>query len=247
MNSVFKIIICFAVLFSGSGCRNDKVIGMKAKGIQQEKNLTKKVIIPVDIKYLLYLPQGYNEKGQRWPLIVYLHGAGERGDNLELLKSNGIPKILENKKDLPFVVASPQCPSDTWWLEHIEELRTFIDYIKTEYNIDFSRVYLTGLSMGGFGTWYLAERYPQNFAAIAPICGGGEPAFVMRLKMPVWAFHGAKDDIVSLKRSQDMVDAVKAAGGDVKFTVYPELGHDCWTATYENEELYKWFLKHRKQ
>jgi predicted peptidase len=200
---------------------------------EQQKKVFK---TEVSLKYLVYLPQGYNKKGESWPLIVFLHGAGERGDDLEKVKTQGIPKILQNKMDFPFVVVSPQCPKDAWWTEYSSTLKKLIDHIKAEYNIDASRVYLTGLSMGGFGTWYMGERYPDEFAAIAPICGGGEAFLANRLKMPIWVFHGAKDDVVPVKRSQEMVDAVKAAGGDVKFTVYPELGHGCWDAAYGDEE-----------
>ncbi|PKL46853.1 MAG: phospholipase [Planctomycetes bacterium HGW-Planctomycetes-1] len=214
-----------------------------SKSKQQKKNFKTQV----NMKYLLYLPDGYDKKGQSWPLIVFLHGAGEREDDLEKVKMQGIPKMLEKKADFPFVVVSPQCLENAWWTGYAETLKALIDRIKAKYNIDPSRVYLTGISMGGFGTWYLAARYPQDFAAIAPICGGGELLFVKNLKMPIWVFHGAKDDVVPLRRSQEMVDAVKAAGGDVKFTIYPELKHDSWTVTYENEELYKWFLSHKKQ
>jgi predicted peptidase len=212
---------------------------------QQKKVLDKKLTWQVNIKYLLYLPWEYDTKEQKWPLIVFLHGAGERGDDLEKVKRHGIPKILEKEMDFPFIVVSPQCPAKTWWTEHFRSVIALIDYIKESYNVDSSRIYLTGMSMGGFGTWFLAELYPEYFAAIAPVCGGGEQIVASRLEMPIWAFHGAKDNLVPLKRSQEMIDAVKAAGGDVKFTVYPDLKHECWTRTYENEELYKWFLSHK--
>ncbi|OHB48409.1 MAG: phospholipase [Planctomycetes bacterium GWF2_41_51] len=212
------------------------------KSLQQEKEFKTEL----SLKYLLYLPKDY-EKSEKWPLIIFLHGAGERGTDLNQLKVHGIPKIIEQKKDFPFVVVSPQCPANGWWNDYTEHLKLLIDQIKANYKIDVSRVYLTGLSMGGFATWYMAERYPQDFAAVAPVCGGGELFFANRIKAPVWAFHGAKDDVVPLKRSQEMVDAVKAVGGDVKFTIYPELGHNCWDAAYDNEELFKWFLSHKKQ
>jgi len=215
-------------------------------GVMNKSQHQKKVFkTQVGLKYLLYLPESYEKKGKPWPLIVFLHGSGQRGDNLEKLKVHGIPKILENKKDFPFVVISPQCPEGGRWNDYTEVLKRLIDQIKAEYNIDSSRVYLTGLSMGGLGTWYMAGRYPNEFAAIAPICGGGDLFMVKSLKMPIWAFHGAKDNTVPIQRSQEMVDAVKAAGGDVKFTVYPELGHNCWDAAYGTEELYQWFLSHK--
>jgi len=231
------IIVIFLSLFNY--CNGETPVMNKSK--QQEKVFKTEI----SLKYLLYLPNDYNSTGSSFPLIIFLHGVGERGDNLAQLKVHGIPKILENKKDFPFVVVSPQCPKDGWWTDYTDTLKTLIDYVKAEYNIDASRVYMTGLSMGGFGTWTMAERYPDLFAAVAPVCGGGEKQLAKYIKSPVWAFHGAKDDVVSMQRSQEMVDAVKAIGGNVEFTIYPELGHNCWDVTYDNEELYKWFLSHK--
>ena len=218
---------------SGSVRQPDKVF---------EKQITKKV----GCKYLLYLPEGYGEGGKKWPLMMFLHGAGERGDNLELVKKHGPAKMIEQGKDFEFIVVSPQCPEGLWWPEKVDTLLALLDDIESRYDVDTDRVYLTGLSMGGFGTWSLACGHPGRFAAVAPICGGGRWFLGDRLKdVPVWAFHGAKDNVVPLEESGKMVDAVKKAGGDAKLTVYPEAGHDSWTATYNNAELYAWFLSHR--
>jgi predicted peptidase len=197
------------------------------------------------LRYLLYLPPGYGEGSElKWPLILYLHGVGERGDNLNLLMKHGIPKVVENRHDLPFVTVSPQCPDDTFWFEHYERIKALLDQVLKTYDVDVSRIYLTGNSMGGYGTWGLAMAFPERFAAIAPICGGGIPEKVCVLKnVPVWAFHGEKDDRVDLSESQKMVDELKACGGDVRLTVYPNVGHDSWTQTYDNPELYEWFLQ----
>ena len=171
---------------------------------------------------------------------------GERGNNIEVVKKHGPPKMIAQGKSFDFIVVSPQCPNDLWWPEQTDVLITLLDEIEAKYRVDTDRVYLTGLSMGGFGTWTLAIKYPNRFAAIAPICGGSEQYRRTRLKkVPVWAFHGAKDNIVPLIRSQEMVDAVKKAGGDAKLTVYPEAEHDSWTETYNNPELYQWFLSHK--
>lgn len=208
-----------------------------------EKTVKKKL----SCRYLLFLPEGYGKQEKAWPMILFLHGAGERGDDLDAVKFHGPPKIVEQRRDFPFVVVSPQCPEEEWWNDKEEVLIGLLDYIVGRYEVDTERVYLTGLSMGGFGTWHLASKYPERFAAIAPICGGGEPFASKRLKdMPVWAFHGAKDEVVPLKRSEEMVEAVIEGGGDAKLTVYPDVGHDSWTETYDNEELYEWFLKHRR-
>jgi predicted peptidase len=241
LSSIHKIIVLLIILFvSISGYCGDKVSFMN-----KSKQQGKVIDVNVSLKYLLYLPPGYDEKGKPWPLIIFLHGRGQRGNDLEKVKVNGIPEMIENKKYFPFVIISPQCPEKANWVDCAMLLKTMIDCIKSKYNVDASRIYLTGISMGGFGTWYMAERYPEEFAAIAPICGGGDPKFAKDLNMAIWVFHGAKDNAVPIQRSQEMVDAVKAAGGDVKFTIYPELGHDCWNAAYENEELYKWFLSHK--
>jgi predicted peptidase len=202
----------------------------------------------VRLRYLLFLPQDYGTNPDRkWPLILFLHGAGERGDDLELVKIHGIPKIVERQHDFPFVVLSPQCPDETTWWDHHRTLKALLDETVANYAVDVDRIYLTGLSMGGYGTWGLAMAYPKLFAAIAPICGGGFPEFVSQLKdVPVWAFHGAEDDVVKLEAGQRMVDALRACGGNVRFTVYPGVRHDSWTRTYDNPELYEWFLQHTR-
>ncbi len=199
----------------------------------------------VQLKYLLYLPNGYDKDVQKpWPVLLFLHGAGERGDSLDLVKMHGPPKIVE-KKDLPFLVVSPQCPANQWWSPGI--LKELLDEILATYRTDINRIYLTGLSMGGFGTWNLSMEYPDMFAALAPICGGGDPSQVEKIKhIPVWVFHGAKDPVVSIERSEEMVNALKKINGNVKFTVYPEATHDSWTETYNNEKLYEWLLEQRK-
>jgi predicted peptidase len=209
---------------------------------QQPQELNRAV--KVSMKYLLYLPKDYQQK-ESWPLLLFLHGAGERGDNLELVKKHGPPKLIASGKQFPFLVVSPQCPERRWW--EPMELAALLDEIVEKYKVDKDRIYVTGLSMGGFGTWSLAAYQPRRFAAIAPICGGGEPLVTMLLPhVPAWVFHGAKDPVVPLARSEKMVDALKKVGGEVKFTVYPEAGHDAWTETYANPELYDWLLKHKR-
>ena len=214
---------------------------------QHRQVFEKTVSKTLSCQYLLFLPAGYGEKQQRWPIILFLHGAGERGSDLKKVKTHGPPKIVEKQKDFPFIVVSPQCPEDRWWPEKTEVLINLLDDIIAQYRVDTTRIYLTGLSMGGSGTWALAAEYPEYFAAIAPICGRGMPFLADRFKdLPVWAFHGAKDDVVPLKESEEMVNAITNRGGDARLTVYPDAGHDSWTATYDNQELYDWFLQHRK-
>lgn len=204
----------------------------------------------VKLDYLLYLPPGYEKDAQKkWPLIFFLHGSGERGTEVNAVKRHGPPKIVAGE-DSPmkgrFVVVSPQCPPKQRWQP--EELQKLLDDVVDHYSIDKDRIYLTGLSMGGFGTWAWAERDASEFAAIAPMCGGGDPAKADALKStPIWCFHGEMDKTVPIEKDQEMIDAVKAAGDkDVKFTKYPDAGHDCWTRSYANPELYDWFLKHKR-
>jgi predicted peptidase len=201
------------------------------------------------LRYLLYLPQDYGrDPDEKWPLILFLHGMGERGDDLELVKIHGIPKMIAQGTDLPFLVVSPQCPDGTMWHDHHITLRALLGEMAADYAVDPDRLYLTGLSMGGFGTWSLAITNPELFAAIAPICGGGLPDWICGLKdVPVWAFHGAEDPIVPLEKGQRMVDALQACGGSVQFTVYPGVEHDSWTQTYANPQLYEWLLQHTRQ
>jgi predicted peptidase len=214
-------------------------------GLQQPQVFEKEVMIT--LKYLLYLPEDFGkEPGKKWPVILFLHGAGERGDNLELVKKHGPPKRISEGRKFPFIVVSPQCPANDWW--STEKLFHLLDEIESKYEVDRGRVYVTGLSMGGFASWNMGMEQPERIAAIAPICGGGEPVLAWRYRsLPIWAFHGAKDTVVPLRRSEEMVEAVQKAGGDVKLTVYAEAEHDSWTETYDNPDLYDWFLSHERK
>jgi predicted peptidase len=200
----------------------------------------------VTARFLLYLPEGFGDDGRQWPLIVFLHGSGESGNDLEKVKAHGPPKILAEKKDFPFIVVSPQAEAGRRFDE--DAIVALLDELVRQLPVDEDRIYLTGLSMGGFATWGWAAQEPERFAAIAPIAGGWEPEEACKLKdIPIWAFHGARDALVPLGPHQEMIDAVIACGGNAKMTVYPEAEHDSWTATYANPELYDWFLQHRRR
>jgi predicted peptidase len=197
------------------------------------------------LRYLLYLPEGYDPGGEAWPLLLFLHGAGERGDSLDLVKAHGPPRLVEEGHAFPFLLVSPQQPPGAWW--DPAALAALLDDVEARHRVDPDRVYVTGLSMGGFGTWALAILQPDRFAAIAPVCGGGEAEGVCAIRdVPAWAFHGALDSVVPLARSAEMVDALYACGGNPRFTVYPEADHDSWTETYANPTLYEWLLSHRR-
>ena len=211
------------------------------------------VTTKVSYNYLQFLPKEYEaDTSKKWPLLLFLHGAGERGTDVNVVAKHGPPMVVTKRPDFPFIVVSPQCAPDQWW--NADALMKLLDSAETTLRVDPERVYLTGLSMGGFGTWSLGLQHPERFAAIAPICGGGEwiqvkigargEAFKT---LPIWAFHGGKDPVVPLSESQRMVDAVKAAGNpNVKLTIYPEAQHESWIPAYNDEELYKWFLSHRR-
>lgn len=202
----------------------------------------------VDLKYLVHLPSGYGQDPRAaWPLLLFLHGAGECGDDLEAVKTHGPPKVAPGRPDFPFIVVSPQCPAGRVWDEPdlLQALRDLLAAVRREYAVDPRRIYLTGLDMGGYGTWALAASCPEAFAAIAPVCGGGDPAIAPLLKgIPIWVFHGVQDTTIPLSESQQMVDALKACGVDARFTIYFKAGHDSWTQTYDNPQLYDWFLAH---
>jgi predicted peptidase len=213
---------------------------------QQEHHF--ETMVKRELDYLLYLPKDYAIDNERsWPLILFLHGSGERGDDIELVKMHGLPKILDDQPDFPFVVISPQCPENSWWSIEMDALKALLDHILATYAVDPDRVYLTGLSMGGFGAWSMGIAYPDTFASVVPICGGGDPGKVCALKdVPVWVFHGDMDKSVRVSESKKMVKTLKACGGDVQLTVYPGVGHDSWTQTYDNPGLYDWLLSHKR-
>jgi predicted peptidase len=243
------LFLLLAVAALAAGCKTTD--SMPAQ--QTAQQFRKRVTHELSANYLLHLPPDYSAKSkQRWPLMLFLHGAGERGTNLSQVAVHGPPKIVKQKTDFPFILVSPQCPAGERW--DSETLLALLDDVTRRYRVDTDRVYLTGLSMGGFGTWALAMEYPNKFAAIAPICGGGEtiPIFLagkrqqeQLKKLPVWAFHGAKDPVVKLEESEKMVNALRRIGSEkVELTVYPEATHDSWTETYNNPKLYEWFLSH---
>jgi predicted peptidase len=196
------------------------------------------------LPHLLYEPE---TRGRSLPLMLFLHGAGETGRDLDLVKKHGPPKVAP-RIPLPFFrVISPQNPPGSSWVQLLDDLRALLEDAFERYPVDRTRVYLTGLSMGGYGSWYLASAYPELFAALVPICGGGDTSEACALKdIPTWAFHGEKDDVVPPSESIEMVEALKACGGDARLTLYPDLGHNSWTRAYNNMELYAWLLRHKR-
>lgn len=213
---------------------------------QKLQYIEKDVTVKVNLQYLIYLPKDYEEREDNFPLVLFLHGAGERGNDIELVKRNGPPKLVEDGMDFPFILVSPQCPEGTRWNFQTLSLIALIDEIGNKYRVDKNRIYLTGLSMGGQGTWSLALTQPNRFAAIAPICGWTDTWEVCKIShIPTWVFHGAKDNVVPVTESEQMVSALQKCGGkEIKLTIYPDANHDTWTETYNNIELYEWLLSH---
>lgn len=191
--------------------------------------------------YLLYTPK--NVDNEKLPLIVMLHGAGERGDDFNKISVHGLAKYLESGLEIPAVVLAPQCPSEFIWNLLTFELKELIDYIAENYNIDSYRISITGLSMGGYGTWEMGMSYPGFFSALAPICGGGVSWRVGSIgKTPVWAFHGDADTVVPPVNSYEMCDRLKAAGGNVRLTVFHGVDHNSWAPAYEQTNLIEWLV-----
>jgi predicted peptidase len=242
MNPLFA---CLVVLLAAS-CAMAQATRQSAETFETKQTL----------RYLKYVPKGYADDptdaagndGRGWPLVLFLHGIGERGTNAADVARHGPPKLASQGRDFPFILISPQCPPDRYW--DSPTLIALLDQIQRDYKIDPDRVYLTGLSMGGFGTWALLQEFPDRFAAAVPICGGGNPnafRFNRITTVPIWAFHGDKDELVPVARSQQMIDAIQAAGGTkAKLTIYPNVGHDSWTRTYEDEAMWTWLLAQKR-
>ncbi len=240
----FRAAITMAIGLAGCASVPKGVQPMSGQHPQEfEKSFTK----TLRCRYLLYLPDDYATPphDRKWPLILFLHGAGERGDDLELVKKHGPPRLIAQGRRFPFIIVSPQCPAGRWWSPEL--LSFLLDDLAARYRVDPDRIYLTGLSMGGVGTWETALTYPDRFAAIAPVCGIGRSFLADRIRhVPAWVFHGAKDTVIPVDESTRMADALSKCGGEVKLTIYPDAAHDAWTETYNNPELYEWFLKHRR-
>ena len=228
--------IVWASMLQGSG---------SASGISAGK-FEGPIVKRASLQYLVSVPDDYEtSRGKRYPLLVFLHGSGERGSNLELLKVHGPLKLAAAGKKFPFIVVAPQCPERRSW--DADELVGLLNDLEKKFRVDRSREYLTGISMGGYGTWALVAAQPKRFAAIAPVCGGGDPKLASTFaKVPTWVVHGDKDPAVPFAQSVTMVDAMKAAGGSPIFTQVVGGTHDVWTEFYLKDEFYEWLLKFRR-
>jgi predicted peptidase len=217
------------------------VVVLGGKALADERALTD---IAGGYPGLLFLPEHYGEQ-PRWPLLLYLHGAIERGDDLERAAATGPPKEIRAGHALPLIVLAPLLPADQRW--EPRRLRAVLDAVAARERVDPERVYVTGKSLGGFGVWALAAAYPRRFAALVPVAAAGDPSTVCTLAaVPVWAFHNRDDPVVAVSKDEASIKAFERCGGTARLTVLPAGGHDAWTAAYAKPELYDWLLARRR-
>ncbi len=202
--------------------------------------------------YLLHLPQGYHDWSESRPLLIFLHGSGEADRNVRILKHHAPFRFANGNvptEDFPFIVVSPRAPDRHW---NPDDVVAFLDQLledkQVRYRIDPNRIYLTGISMGGYGTFHVAQRYPDRFAAIVPLAGGFPPKYADKLRtVPCWAFHGNADKVVPLEESEQIVTAMQDAGNlDAKLTILPGAKHGIAEKVYSRPELYRWLLEYRR-
>ncbi|WP_077036144.1 alpha/beta hydrolase-fold protein [Pelomonas sp. KK5] len=195
----------------------------------------------------VWLPPDYEQKAERWPLVVFLHGSGERGTELDAVLRNGPPMhVAKGEAAYPFVLVSPQLREDREW--EPAELHQLLLALQSRFFVDTDRSLATGLSLGGHGVWNWATAYPGDLAGIAPVCGHGDPSRVAAMKrVPVRAYHGDRDDVVPLAGQQACIDALRAAGDrDIEFIIYPGVNHGSWIPAYKDPQLTPWLLSHRR-
>lgn len=249
MKTMFRLFLALVALFSV----------MKAKAQISNNSVTAaaldwKSTRKGELKYLLYLPPDYSKASdKKWPLMLFLHGAGERGTDVNRVAIHGPMSLVKQGTNFPFIIVAPQCPEGEIWDN--EPLLQLLDRIESTHAVDTNRVYLTGLSMGGYGSWKLGLAYPDRFAALAPICGGANMIDVIlsswddthrkqMLKLPIWAFHGAKDDVVPVIESQRLVNSLEKMGHkNIEYTIYPKAQHDSWKLAYADPKFYEWLLQ----
>ena len=239
MKKTALLLLTLGLLLT-SGCASSRVAAPDPAG-QYARSFSREITKTISANYLLYLPDGYGTDDRRWPLVLFLHGSGERGTDLNRVKIHGPLKLVDQGKKFSFILVAPQCPGNEEW--SVEVLGGLLDDIEKHYAVDKNRVYVTGLSMGGYGTWRLGMAFPDRFAALAPICGGESSVRVCSLqKVPIRVYHGKKDVVVPVAEGEKLVKKLNACGGNAELIVYPEAGHDSWTETYNDPAFYEWLL-----
>jgi len=204
----------------------------------------------VNYNYLLYLPKNYSTQNKKYPLVIYLHGGSQKGNDLNKLKTYGMPYLVDKGQNFKFIIVSPQCPDNKYW-----STENWFDSLYAEliakYRIDTNRIYVTGISMGGYGTYIVAMDFPEKFAAIVPLCGGINDSDTSRVcnlsKIPIWTFHGTADDKISITETERVANKLKKSNGNIKFTRLKNEGHEIEYLYQNKPQIYKWLLRHRKQ
>jgi predicted peptidase len=209
--------------------------------------MTSTAAVKSDLKYLIYTPNGYETSNDSYPLVVWLHGGDQGGGDIEKVKSSGLPKLIDDGKQFPFLVFSPQNPSEEL-LYPLEKVEAALEEIISKYRVDRSRIYVVGYSRGGFGAWAMAEQFPQMFAAVVPIAGGGNRHYLSRTneKTAFWVFHGTDDDVILLSDSVIMYERLNALKRNARLSVLEGVDHShIEGAALNDPELWEWLLKQR--
>jgi predicted peptidase len=245
MNPLLSVTL-FALITASTPLHAQKPL--PGKQVEQSLKLTSGKSVP----YLLYLPEKYEKNAEhKWPVILFLHGRGESRGPLSIVAKWGPPRMAARGDSLPYIIISPQCPADQRWTspDQVNAVLGLLSHISKNFPVDEKRIYLTGLSMGGYGSWKLAAEHGEIFAAVAPICGAGNPKDAEKLKgIPTWVFHGTEDRAVPYQRSLEMVEAIEKAGGKkLRFTTLQHVGHNSWSAAYATPELFEWFNRYTTQ
>ncbi len=235
MRSVIALAFCLLSMGTTQGFSQVPKAGEQVAQMFIGKNPEEK------LGYLIYLPKNY-QPSEKFPLLIFLHGSGERGTEISLVKKHGPPKLIGQGTSFPMIVVSPQCPLEQRW--NPKTLLSLLDDLESRYAIDPRQVHITGLSMGGSGTWSLIATAPERFATAVTICGHGDPWMAEPAsRLPVWVIVGDRDRVAA--NLKEMVDSLRARDADVKWTLMTGVGHDSWTQTYATPELYEWMLRHR--
>lgn len=236
MKRVFALF-SWMLFFTIQGCSGQKQL------IEAEEE----TVLRENLQYYLYFPEDYKDDDHElFPLLLFLHGGGESGDSLAVLKKNGPPKMLTEGKQFPFMILAPQNPhKKKWW--NVHAVMQLLDTVIAHHRVDPKRIYLSGLSRGGSAAWDMAVQYPDRFAALAVVCGMAPVPYAswIRNDLPMWVFHGTEDRSIPFSESENMVEALKKMGYDVRFTVYEGVGHESWIPAYQTEELYDWMMKQK--
>jgi len=224
------------MLFPGCGEPSGLISGRETVSVEET------------LEYFLYYPPGYPKKtGEKFPLLLFLHGGGESGASLELIRKNGLPKLISEGAEFPFMILAPQNPhKKQWW--NIRAVMALLERVISDNRVDRSRIYLTGLSRGGNACWELATQFPDTFAAMAVVCGMTPVPYAHWIdrNLPIWVFHGTEDPVIPFSESLEMVEKLRKMGYDVKLTAYEGVGHNSWERAYKEDGLYDWFLEHSR-